>query len=106
MCDAAVMEDPCALKFAPDHFKSQEMCDKAVGVEPFPLQYVPDWFVTQQQVKLWHDDYFYDDDEIIEWCDDYKKQKVQKAQIEEEFHPLLDIHHDDKIGVFQRQKNR
>ena len=79
MCDAAVMEDPCALKFAPDHFKSQEMCDKAVGVEPFPLQYVPDWFVTQQQVKLRHDDYFYDDDEIIEWCDDYKKQKVQKA---------------------------
>ena len=106
MCDAAVMEDPCALKFAPDHFKSQEMCDKAVGVEPFPLQYVPDWFVTQQQVKLWHDDYFYDDDEIIEWCDDYKKQKVQKAQIEEKFHPLLGIHHDDKIGVFQRQKNR
>ena len=28
---------------------------------------------------------FYDDDEIIEWCDGYQKRKAQKAKIEEEF---------------------
>ena len=35
MCDAAMMEDLCALEFVPDHFKAREMCDRAVEVGPF-----------------------------------------------------------------------
>ena len=82
MCDAAVMEDSCVLEFVPDHFKAQEMCDEAVKEDPFSLICVPDRFVTQQQVKLWYnDDNFYDDDdEIIEWYDGCEKRKAQKAQ--------------------------
>ena len=83
MCDAAVMEDSCVLEFVPDHFKAQEMCDEAVKEDPFSLICVPDWFVTQQQVKLRHDDdnFYDDDDEIIEWYDGCEKRKAQKAQI-------------------------
>ena len=61
------------------------MCEKAVQEDSWLLGYVPDWFVTQQQVKLWHyDNDFYDDDEIIEWYDSYQKCKAQKAKIKEE----------------------
>ena len=50
------------------------MCDKAVRDDPSSLQYIPDWFVTQQQLKLWHDDYDYcNDDKLIEWYNGYKK---------------------------------
>ena len=49
----------------------------------FPLQYDPDWFVTQQQIKIWHDDSEYrdEDDDIIEWHDGYKTRKAQKSKI-------------------------
>ena len=62
------------------------MCDKAVEVGPFFLLYVPNWLVTQQQVKLWHDDDdFYDDDnELVEWYDGRQKRKAQKAQLKKE----------------------
>ena len=60
------------------------MCDKAVEVGPFFFQYVPGWNVTQQQVKLWHDDDdFYDDNELIKWHDGYQESKAQKAKINE-----------------------
>ena len=49
---------------------------------PQSLTYVPDWFVTQQQVKLWHGDSEYHNDETIKWYDGYQKRKAQKTKIE------------------------
>ena len=88
-CDDVVMEDPCSLEFVPDHFKRQKICDKAVKDESSSLLFVPDWFFSQQQIKSWHDgDDFYDDDEIIEWYSGYQKCKTQKAKIKEELKPI------------------
>ena len=65
------------------------MWDKAVEEEPGLLQYVPDWFLSQQQIKLWHDDdYWCDDDKLIEWYEGYQKRKVQKAKVKEELLPI------------------
>ena len=65
------------------------MCDKAVKIGPSSWEYVPDWFVTQGQVKTWHDDDDYcNDNELIKWYDGYKKRKAQKAQIKEELQPI------------------
>ena len=67
MCDEPVEEDPYTLKFVPDNFKTQEMCDDVVWGDAFSLQYNPDYFVTQQQIKIWHDDDdYYNNDELIE----------------------------------------
>ena len=89
MCIKAVEVDPWQLYDVPDHFKSQKMCDAIVSEDPYSLQYIPHWFVTQEQVKIWHDDDDYcNDNEIVEWYDDYKKRKVQKAQIKEELMPI------------------
>ena len=42
-----------------------------------------------QQIKTWHDDDNYcNDDEIIEWYEGYKKRKAQKAKIKEVLLPL------------------
>ena len=81
---------PWQLYNVPDHLKTQDMCDKAGKDDFLSLQYVPDWFVTQGQVKIWHDDseYHDDDDEVIEWYDGYKKRKAQKAKIKEELLPI------------------
>ena len=43
------------------------MCDTAVEEDQCALEFVPDWFVIHQQVKIWHDNDDYDDDDIIEW---------------------------------------
>ena len=80
MYEKAVKEDPYALKFVLDQYKTREMCGKAVeahlpilefvpdkcktqemydeGIAKYQrsLIYVPDWFVTQEQVKIWHDE--------------------------------------------------
>ena len=66
------------------------MCDKIVRKCPSSLMYAPDWFVTQQQIKLWHDDdeYCDDDDELIEWYEGYQKRRIQKAQIQKELLPI------------------
>ena len=65
------------------------MCNKAVKDDPFSLQFVPDWFVSQQQLDVWYgNDYWYNDDDIIECYEGYKKQKAQKAKIKEEFLPI------------------
>ena len=70
------------LKFVPDHFKTQEMCNEAVYMKPYSLPYVPDWFVTQGQVKIWHDnDDYCNDDELFELYDASKKHKAQKEKI-------------------------
>ena len=52
MCNKAVEKYPWALRFVPDHFKTQEKCDDAVRKRLRMLEYVPDWFVTQQQIKI------------------------------------------------------
>ena len=65
------------------------MCDKAVKDDPSSLQFVPDWFVTQEQIDIWYDDdYWYHDDELMEWYEGYKERKTQKAKIKEELIPI------------------
>ena len=65
------------------------MCDKAVEEDLCLLEYVPDWLVRQEQMDLWdEDDYWYHDDEIIEWYEGYKKRKAQKAKIKEGHLPI------------------
>ena len=88
MCDKAVVRNPWLLKYVPDPFKTQKICDKAVRDYLFSLQFVPDWFVTREQIDKWYDDdYVYNDNEMIEWCDGYKKLKAQKALTKEELMP-------------------
>ena len=65
MRERVVKDESETLEFVPDHFKAQEMCDKEVEEDPCVLGFVSDWFATHQQVKIWHDDNDYDDDEII-----------------------------------------
>ena len=81
--------DPWQLNDIPDYLKTQKMCDKAVKDDPSSLQFAPDWFVTQQQIDVWYDDdYWYHDNEIIEWYNGYQKRKAQKAKIKEELLPF------------------
>ena len=73
----------------PDRLRAEEMCNKAVYKYPWLLKYLPDWFVTQQQLKLWHDDdYYCNDDEIIKWYDGDKKRKAQKVKLKEVLMPI------------------
>ena len=89
MCNKAVRIEPILLVCVSDHFKTQEMCDKAAMLYPWSLKYIPDWFVTQQQIKLWYDDdYYCNNDTLIEQYDRYKKRKAQKASIKEEILPI------------------
>ena len=72
------------------------MCDDAVKNDPSSLQFVSDWFVTKQQIDAWFDDgYWYDDDEMIECYDSYKKRKAQKAKVKEELLPIA--WHPDRV---------
>ena len=65
------------------------MCEKAVKKYLWLLKNVPDWFVTHQQIKIWHgDDGYCNDDDIIEWYEGYQKRKAQKAKINEELLPI------------------
>ena len=68
------------------------MFDNVVKDDPSSLQFVPDQLVTQQQLDLWYyDEYWYHDDEIIEWYDGYKKRKVKKQRLRKNFYLLLGI---------------
>ena len=90
MCERVVENEPCNLKFVPDHFKTQEICDKAMGDGSSSLQYVPDWFVTREGVDMWYDDSEYcddDEDNFSKWYDGYKNRKAQKASIKKELMP-------------------
>ena len=85
MCIKAIEVDPWQLYDVSDHSKTQEMCDDVVREDPFSLQCVPSWFMTQQQIKSWHDDDDYcNDNRIVEWYEGYPKRKAQKAKIKEE----------------------
>ena len=89
MCNEAFKKDPWSPYDIPDHFKTQGMCNKVVRIDPYFLRSVPDWFVSQGQLKLWHDSNdWHDDDELIEWYENYKKRKAQKAKIKEELLPI------------------
>ena len=89
MCEKAFENDSYTLKYVPDHLKTQEVCNKTLHERLWLLEYVPDWFVTQKQIDIWcDDDYWYHDDEIIKWCNGYKKRKAQKAKIKEELMPI------------------
>ena len=85
MCNKAVDDCPRMLGDVPDHLKAREMLEKAVKKYLWLLKYVLDWFVTHQQIKTWHDnDDYCNDDQLIKWYDGYKKRKAQKTQIKEE----------------------
>ena len=72
------------------------MCIRAVEGDLGLLEYVPDWFVTQQQIKRWHDGYYWhDDDKLIKWYESYKKRKAQKASIKEKL--LTIAWHPDRV---------
>ena len=89
MCERSVKDKLEALEFVPDYFETQKICDKAVKGDLYLLLLVPDWFVTQKQLKIWHDDDEYcDDDEFVEWYNRYKKRKAQKIQIKKELMPI------------------
>ena len=65
------------------------MCEKVVNRYLYLLRYVPGWFVTDQQMKIWHvNDEYCNDDKHIEWYDGYKKRRAQKASIKEELLPI------------------
>ena len=42
MCDKAVDDNPDALAFVPDRYKTQEMCDKVVDDYSVALDFVMD----------------------------------------------------------------
>ena len=104
MCIKAIEADPSFLQIVPDHFKMQRMCE-AVQKRLCLLKYLPEWFVTQQEIKIWHDDdEFCNDDKLIKWYNDYKKRKAQEASIKKSSYPLLGILTD--IGAAACQKMR
>ena len=81
MCNEALEVDPWSLYYIPDYLKTQKICNETVEADPSSLQFVPDWFVTQQQLNVWFDDdYWYHNDDIIEWYDGYKKKERLKKQ--------------------------
>ena len=58
------------------------MCEKAVKKYLWLLKYVPDWFVTHEQIKMWHDnDDYYNDDELIEWYKGYQNTRLKKEEL-------------------------
>ena len=72
MCIKATEVNLWQLYHVPECFKTQELCNDAVKKEPSSLQYFPDWFMAQGQIKIWHnDDDYCNDDEVIEWYEGY-----------------------------------
>ena len=68
MCKKEVEKYAWSLNYVPDNFKTQEMYNNAVKKNHFYLHYAPDWFVAQQQLKTWHNEHGYgNDDELIRW---------------------------------------
>ena len=89
ICIKALEVDPWQFKDVPNHFKKQEMCNNTATDYLFSWQFVPDWFITRERIDLLNDDdCVYNDHEMIEWYDGYKKRKAQKASIKEELLPV------------------
>ena len=51
MCEKAVEDEPEALEYVPNHFKTQEMCERAIENEPYSLKFVPDYFKAQEMCE-------------------------------------------------------
>ena len=52
--------------------------------------------MIQGQEKIWHnDDYFCNNNKVIEWYDSYQKRKAQKNSIKEELLPMA--WHPDRV---------
>ena len=49
------------------------MCDDVVQRDPYSLLGVPDFFVTSQQIKIWRDSDYLDDEDVIRWYNRYQK---------------------------------
>ena len=65
------------------------MCKRAIEADTYTLVFCPNWFVTQEQMKSWHDDdYYCNDDRMIRWYDAYQKRKAQKTQIKKGLMPI------------------
>ena len=64
--------------------------------------------LSSEKIQTWHyyNDYFVDDDEVIEWHDgeDHPKRRAKKTQIKKELSPLFGIHQDIGISVCQKMK--
>ena len=85
LCEITLEVNPSQLYDIPDYLKTQKMCDNVMGRDSYSLQFVPDWFVTEEQIDVWYyDNEYCNDDELIEWYNDYIKRKLQKAKIKEE----------------------
>ena len=82
MCINAVEVGPWQLYYVPDHFKTQEIVRQ--GSDGSLIFFAVCSQLVTQQVKIWHDEgEYHDDDEIIKWYEDYQKRKTQKVKIEE-----------------------
>ena len=58
------------------------MCDNVVRRDPYSLLGVPDCFVTSQQIKIWRESDYRDDEDVIRWYNGYEKRKLQKPEDE------------------------
>ena len=79
MCERAVETEPWQLYYAPDRFKTQKMCDDVVGKNPYSLLGVRDCSVTSQQIKIWRNSDYSDDEDVIRWYNGYQKRGPQKS---------------------------
>ena len=79
MCEWAVEADPWQLHYAPDRYKTQKMCDNVVPRDPYYLLGVLDSFVTSQQIKIWRDSDYHNDEDVIKWYNGYQKRVPQKS---------------------------
>ena len=85
MCDKAVRRSH-ALEYVPDRYNTKEMHKNVARGCRYVLEFVPDWSVTQEMCENMEmheekmaddddddDDEDYDeDDELVDWCGDYK----------------------------------
>ena len=105
MCILALEVDSWQLNDILDYLEIRKMCDNVVHRDPYSLQFVPNWFVIQEQLKIWHDDDEYcDDDKLIKWYEGHKIRKAQKAKIKEELMPIA--WHPDCVMDWCSQKTR
>ena len=76
MCISTAEADPSQLDDVSDNFKTHDICDDVVNGDSNSLQCVSDWVVMVELVKIWYDtDNYWNDDELVEWYNDYKQCK-------------------------------
>lgn len=59
MCEGCVEKESYALRWVPDHYKTQEMCESDVEESPETPEYYPDKYKTEEMRKRdaqgwWH----------------------------------------------------